>query len=338
MQASKLFSLNTTASLAIVLGLLLTFSAGLISGRHIASESNIDPGMLSEILSGPHFPYELEQPARSLALPAILQEVSAVSYVDEHRVAMVQDEQGIIFFCSLMDGKILSKVTFAGSGDYEGLVILNDEAWVLRSDGDLYHVNAIYSSKPSTRKIETPLKQKDDTEGLAYDAQEKQLLIGLKEPAKLNGKRRNNQRAIYAYDLERNFTSALPYMLLEMSELKRVYENQVSGKKSASFDPDKKQEFQPSDLAIHPITGHIYHIAAKGQLLVVSDRKGIIRFVRNLPNKIFRKPEGISFDPRGNMFIASEGNGSNGTLLEFRYQPVAEKTEPEITKTGFGLL
>jgi uncharacterized protein YjiK len=332
MQPNKLFSLDTTIQLAILLGLVLTFSFGLITGRHISNENQFNPDVLSENISGPHFPYELGQPTRTLALPAILREVSALSYVDEQRIAMVQDENGIIFFSSLRDGQILNKVTFAKSGDYEGIVILKDEAWVLRSDGDLYHVSEINTNKPSITKIETMLKHKDDTEGLTYDAQENQLLIGLKEPPELDGKRRNDKRAIYTYDLERNFMSASPYMTLDMSELKRVYENQVPGKKSNKFDPEKKQEFQPSDLAIHPITGHIYHIAAKGQLLVVSDRRGIIRFVRNLPDKIFKQPEGISFDPRGHMFIASEGSGSNGTLLEFRYQPVAAEAKSTLSR------
>jgi uncharacterized protein YjiK len=34
--------------------------------------------------------------------------------------------------------------------------------------------------------------------------------------------------------------------------------------------------------------------------------------------KIFRQPEGICFSPDGTMYIASEGDGMEGTLLKFK--------------------
>jgi uncharacterized protein YjiK len=338
MPKTKFINPKPVAQFAVALVLLVTFSSGLFMGRHVADEVRMSSGNGAGNISGPHFPYELEQPWRKLALPGELQEVSAISYVDGIRVAMVQDEQGTIFFCSFIDGHIMSKISFASTGDFEGLVILENEAWVLRSDGDLYQVSGLWRENPVITKVETLLKRGDDTEGLTYDAAEGQLLIGLKEPPSLGGERRKDKRAVFSYQLDRKFMSASPTMLLDMAELKRVYTSQVSGNKPEKFDPQRKTDFQPSDLAIHPITGHIYHIAAKGQLLVVSNRNGQIYFVRELPKKIFRQPEGISFDPDGNMLIVNEGAGSNGTLLEFRYQPSAPKIEVENTKIGIGFL
>lgn len=338
MQETRIIEPKTAAQLAIALALLITFSTGLIVGRHAADEIGVGLGNTADHISGPHFPYDLEQPFRKLALPGILQEVSAVSYIDSNRVGMVQDEQGTIFFCSIMDGHIVSKISFASSGDFEGLVIFDDQAWVLRSDGDLYQVSGLSQTQPAIRKVETFLKHKDDTEGLAYDVSGRQLLIGLKEPPNLGGERRTDKRVVFAYQLDRDLMSRSPFLLLDMAELKRVYSSQVSGNKPRLFDANRKTDFQPSDLAIHPITGHIYHIAAKGQLLVVSDRSGLIYFVRELPKDIFGQPEGISFDPRGNMLIVSEGAGSNGTLLEFQYQPIARKIEPNGPASSFGFL
>ncbi len=338
MQDTRILGPNSVAQFAIALALLVTFTTGLIIGRHVVSENRISPGNTTVHISGPHFPYELDQPVRKLALPGILEEVSAVSYVDGNRLGMVQDERGSIFFCSIMDGHIMSEIPFASSGDFEGLVILDDEAWVLRSDGNLYQVSGLRQPDPTTRKVDTFLRGKDDTEGLAYDAIGKQLLVGLKEPPNLDGDRRMDKRAVFAYQLERNIMPESPFLLLDMGELKRVYTSQVSGNKPQKFDPERKEDFLPSDLALHPITGHIYHIAASGQLLVVSDRSGQIYFVRELPKDIFRQPEGISFDPRGNMFIVSEGAGSNGMLLEFQYRPTARKIEPDRSMTDFSLL
>lgn len=338
MQETRIVGAKTAAQLAIALALLITFSTGLFVGRHAANDSGTSLSNTADHISRPHFPYELDLPVRTLALPGILQEVSAVSYVDSNRVGIVQDEQGTIFFCSIIDGHIISQINFASRGDFEGMVIFDDEAWVLRSDGDLYQVSGLSQSQPVIRKVETFLKRKDDTEGLAYDVSGRQLLVGLKEPPKLGGDRRIDKRAVFAYQLDRNLMSSSPFLLLDMAELKRVYRSQVSGDKPELFDAQRKKDFQLSDLAIHPITGHIYHIAAKGQLLVVSDRSGQIYFVRDLPKEIFSQPEGISFDAHGNMLIVNEGKGSNGTLLEFKYQPTARKIEPNGPAISFGFL
>ena len=338
MQDTKILGSKILAQFVVALALLITFSTGLFVGRHVSSESMTNQGNTAVQVSGPHFPYELEQAIHKIELPEILREVSAISYIDRGRIGMVQDEQGTIFICSIIDGRIINQISFASGGDFEGLAILDNEAWVLRSDGDLFHVRGLGDANPLTIKVETPLGKKGDTEGLVYDELEKQLLIGLKQPPKLKGKRDKDKRAVFSYKLDRNFMSESPFLVLNMKEIKRVYSSQVVGNKSQQFNLKTKKGFHPSDLAIHPITGHIYHIAARGQLLVVSDRSGQIYFVRDLPKLIFRQPEGISFDPRGNMFIVSEGVGGNGMKFEFKYQPIARKVETDVLTPGFSLL
>jgi uncharacterized protein YjiK len=338
MQSINLREINLAAHSALVLTLLVTFTTGLIVGRHITAESRESMTINEATISGPYFPYQLDSPIRMLSLPEQLKEVSAISFIDETRLAMIQDEEGIIFLCSRIDGHLIDKISFAGNGDYEGLVILDNEAWVLRSDGDLYHVSDVYGASPYAKKIETFLKSKDDTEGLSYDAFGHQLLIGLKEPPKLDGKRQLHKRAVFSYELQSNFMSATPFLLLDMNEIMHVYDKQMYADRKSKFDAGRKSDFQPSDLAIHPITGHIYHIAARGQLLVVSDRSGQIYYVRELPKAIFRQPEGITFDTRGTMFISNEGVSSNGTLLEFRFQPKPAKIEANKAAANFPLI
>jgi uncharacterized protein YjiK len=338
MQNFRLLRPKNLTLFVVSLALLITFSTGVIVGRHVVSEARAGKDNRAAEFIGPHFPYELEQAVRTVELPGALREASAISYIDRGRVGMVQDELGTIFICSIIDGSIINQIPFASSGDYEGLVILDDEAWVLRSDGDLFNVKGLASANPLTTKVETPLKKKDDTEGLAYDKIENQLLIGLKEPPKLYGKRQKNKRGVFSFHLDNKFMPESPFLLLDLDEIGRVYSNQVAGNKSWKNKQAKNKKFRPSDLAIHPVTGHIYHIAASGQLLVVSDRNGQVYFVRDLPRKIFRQPEGISFDPRGNMFIVSEGFDSKGMLFEFRFEPVMKKVETEKQTSSFSFL
>ena len=124
------------AQFAIALMLLLTFSVGMKTGRHIAHETKLASMESGVSALGPHFPYQLGQPVRKLALPAALEEASAVSYIDGAHVGMVQDEHGVLYIYSLIENRIIDAIPFADSGDYEGLVILDREAWILKSDGD----------------------------------------------------------------------------------------------------------------------------------------------------------------------------------------------------------
>lgn len=324
--------------MALTLMLLLAFSTGLKVGNHLADDYKSSEDSKASQISGPHFPYELDQAMRKLALPTVLSEASAVSYVDGRNVAILQDELGSIFIFSLYEGKIIREIPFAKSGDFEGLVVRDNQAWALRSDGDLYRVDQLNSQQPQSVKIETRLKSKDDTEGLAYDPLSRQLLVGLKEPPKLIDGRVKNKRAVYSFKMDAEYASESPFLLLDMGEVQRVYSSQVQSKNASHFDPEKKKSFQPSDLAVHPITGHIYHIAARGQLLVVSDRNGQIYFVRELPKSLFTQPEGICFDPRGNLFIVNEGAGGMASLLEFSYQPIMKPIKEDESITSFTLL
>ena len=69
-------------------------------------------------------------------VPGILREISAIVYLDENRFACVQDELGTIFIYNTETQKIEKEIEFAGPGDYEGLAIVNETAYVLRSDGE----------------------------------------------------------------------------------------------------------------------------------------------------------------------------------------------------------
>ncbi len=41
--------------------------------------------------------------------------------------------------------------------------------------------------------------------------------------------------------------------------------------------------------------------------------------IKQLDKKTFRQPEGICFDPEGNLFISNEGQGGKANILIFKY-------------------
>ena len=76
--------------------------------------------------SGYSFPYHVNQPLQSWELSKSLVEISGLGYIDEDRLACVQDEKGNIYIFNLDSGKIESKIDFGDDGDYEGLEIVKD--------------------------------------------------------------------------------------------------------------------------------------------------------------------------------------------------------------------
>jgi len=69
--------------------------------------------------------------------------------------------------------------------------------------------------------------------------------------------------------------------------------------------------------SIHPKTGNYYVLSANAHRLVVMNRNGKTLSSVALDPKLLRQPEGICFSPDGTLFIASEGDGKKGYLLQF---------------------
>ena len=77
----------------------------------------------TESLAGPEseLNYEILQ---KWDLPAVLDEISGIAWMGEHRIACVQDEDGIIFIYNLQTSKIEDKIEFSSGADFEGITVL----------------------------------------------------------------------------------------------------------------------------------------------------------------------------------------------------------------------
>lgn len=68
-------------------------------------------------------------------LPDELKEVSGIALMSEGKFACVQDEIGTIFIYDASQEKITDQIKFAGAGDFEGITLNGNSAYVLRADG-----------------------------------------------------------------------------------------------------------------------------------------------------------------------------------------------------------
>jgi len=269
------------------------------------------------------FPYQANEPGQSWELPSKLVEISGLSYADKNRLACVQDERGNIYIFNLESGEVEERIDFGGAGDYEGIEIIEDDAWVIKSNGTLYKVkNYLEDAEPKVKEYPTALSKKNDVEGLAYHPVNKNLLIACKGHPFVDKKEGKGFRAIYSFNRETKKIDMEPFLLIEMDAIK-YYKNyntmtQPGVELLAYFDSSKGDlSFQPSGIAIHPISGNIYILGSVGNLLLVFSREHQVLAMIDLRSKIHPQPEGICFDPDGTMYISNEGDGGNGTILKF---------------------
>jgi uncharacterized protein YjiK len=239
-------------------------------------------------------------------LPVVLKEISGIASIDSIRFACVQDEVGSIFIYNIETSTIQEEIPFAPAGDYEGITLVNDTAWVLRADGKLFEVSTLYSKATTITEYSTPLTANHNVEGICYDKNNNRLLLAIKN-AEPGGKA---YKSIYSFDLASKTMLPEPVFKIDMrQELK-------SGSKKRSI------EIMPSGIAIHPQTKDMYITDGRNSLLLILDAAGRSKNIIDLNNKEFNQPEGISFDINSNLFISNEGGKSNGNIL--KVEPVQE--------------
>ncbi|GHA61939.1 SdiA-regulated domain-containing protein [Pontibacter akesuensis] len=239
-------------------------------------------------------------------LPAALREVSGIAQLPDNLMACVQDEEGAIYLYDLNTKAVKRKIAFAGPGDYEGIAVDGNTAYILRSDGTLIEVAAFLGPKPEVTTHASVLTPEHNTEGLALDKKNNRLLVA----GKGFDTRLGDNKGIYAFDLGKRKMAQKPVITIPLAQKQFA----AKGKKKKS----KYDVFQPSSLEIHPKTGELYLLDAVNERLLVLSEAGAIQRAVDLDKGQLMQPEGLSFDSNGAMYIASEG-GKKGTGVIVKY-------------------
>ena len=229
-------------------------------------------------------------------LPEELSEVSAIEWLGNERFAAVQDEDGIIYIYDLNSERIEKQIRFGEGGDYEGLRISGNTAYVLRSDGTVFEIKEYMGPEPKTRPLKTSLSKIKgiDVEGLSLDKTNNRLLLAVKETRKDNG-----SRGVYSLNLDDRSSD-------------RVFEIKLS-------DPVLQKgegKFNPSEIEIHPKSGEYYILDARNPKLVILGTDAKPKSLDPLAEEDFSKPEGLSFTPDGTLYISNEAGDGPANILQ----------------------
>ncbi|MEM6641766.1 MAG: SdiA-regulated domain-containing protein [Bacteroidota bacterium] len=256
-----------------------------------------------------HF-YDLKKPNEKYFLPYVLEEISGISWKDG-RILAVDDERGKVFEYDLSSREITHTMEFYKGDDFEGVEMVQEEIFVLRSDGDLFAFDYTSSKTTAARKIETALGKKNDTEGLGYDPASHQLLIACKEKGAI-AESPIEGRAFYLFDLRKGQLLETPVFTIKPQDLKNFWELHRDFK----YEEDRIK-FKPAAISTHPISGDYYILSSVGKMIVVVNKSGKIRATYPIASRVLGQPEGLTFAPDGTMYISSEGEGDRAYILKF---------------------
>lgn len=236
-------------------------------------------------------------------LPRVLEEVSAIAYLDKERMACIQDEVGDLFIYNLISKKIEKRINFADKDDFEGLAMVDQSAYIMRSDGKIFKIDDIRVENPVIEEFDTKMSFKYDFEGFCYDPKKDRLLLAAKE----NGPNKDNKfKPVFEFKLGSKKLNETP--IFELTYDDPIFE----GLKSAGT----AKVFRTSEIQIHPKTGDIYMLdGVIGKLLILSDNWNPKKLYIFNPSD-FPQPEGIAFDPDGRTFISNEGEWQPANILE----------------------
>lgn len=267
------------------------------------------------------FGYFFNSENATFELPSLLREISGLSFIREGILATIQDEDGLLIIYDLSSNKILKKIEFSEPGDYEGVAIVEDDAFILQSNGTLYQVSEFDTQQYSVRKINTYLSENCDAEGLCYDQPNNQLLIACKNSVN-EGSRK--LKSIFAFDLKAEEILQNPAFKISLPEVQDKLDTDRFAEiilKTWHYINPKGIEgiFSPSGIAIHPIRNTIFILSANNKLILELDRKGEILGVLGFAESLMLQPEGITFSNEGTLYISNEGNAGSPNILQYNY-------------------
>ncbi|MBA6154473.1 SdiA-regulated domain-containing protein [Gelidibacter maritimus] len=239
-------------------------------------------------------------------LPDALDEVSGIVWVDDNTLACVQDENGIIYVYDLYESSIKEEIPFAGNGDYEGIALNKIDLFVMRSDGLLYEINNWREANRTISAHETGFKSSHNMESLVYSPNDSSLLTAPKDKDS-----DDSFKGIYKISMtDKSVDLDAPTYKIDLNA------DALSKYRSKKL----RKTFNPSEIAVHPITKDIYVLEGKNPKLMILDQQGALKTVLKLDEINFPQPEGMTFSTDGELYISNEAAGGSATihLVEFK--------------------
>jgi uncharacterized protein YjiK len=254
----------------------------------------------------PDVKYDLSKPVNKWELPPQLSEISGIVKLDNNQMLAIEDLHPTLYILNLGNGKasIADTISFYDTAkdkfDIEDVAVIGNDAYALWSHGSIFKITDWKKSK-QVKEIETGLDKKNNTEGLAYDPVTGNLLIACKNESGVEDEKKS-ARALYELDIKKETLLDKPFLVVESKDLKAISGDKI--------------KFFPSGVAVNPSTHDIYVISTKDtKCMAQFSHDGQLKTFTYLDKDLLEQPEGISFDPAGNLYISTEGKHGNPAYI-----------------------
>lgn len=253
--------------------------------------------------------YDLTNP-QVFQLDKRLDEISGIVFLDASNTIVAEnDEDGKLFSYSFTDKQITNSIKFGGKGDYEDIAFTGSDWYVLRSDGTLFFVQNSFTDSIKTEEFAFPEKA-NEFEGLLFDSTKQLLYLLCKSCIADADKRQIN---LYAFDINTKKWRQDANISLSTEPIQEMLKK-------------KKTTFNPSAIAMQPITKDYFILSGTDDMLVITDSFFKVKDSYKLDAGLYKQAEGICFAKNGDMFISNESAKKGpATILYFKYNPVNEQ-------------
>ena len=217
-------------------------------------------------------------------LPDGLEEVSGLGLAGDELLA-VADEEGEVYRLDRGTGAVKTRARFWKDGDYEGIEVVGEDVWVVKSTGTLYRIQQQGKEGQTVEKYNTWLTGENDVEGLGYDAANHRLLLACKDDARDDG-RPKEDRYVFSFDLATRVLAEEAVYTIDRGEA--------------------LEDFAPSALAVDPTDGKLYLTSSVEDLLLILEADGSFHSVYELDSELLPQAEGLAIGPDGILYISTE--------------------------------
>lgn len=235
-----------------------------------------------------------------------LAEISGIAW-NKNSLLVIEDESSVIFELEHPTGKILQKEKFEKNRDVEDILVNGSDAWVLRSNGNLYRISHFLTDSASTSIFEFPIRESRDMEAFVLSPDKTSIYIFCKA---CEWDESPDKSSVFRFSLSSLTFEEIPFKTLHLSQFESILPKDR-----------KKIKLQPSAAAYHPITRELFLLSSTDKWLMVLDQECNPQSIHFLDPKSFWQAEGMTFDEQGNLFISNEAGIKSANWLSFPYAP-----------------
>jgi len=193
---------------------------------------------------------------------------------------------------------------------------------VIESKGDIYEISN-YSNNPLIVKFKTPLKGQNDIEGISYDESTNSLLLSIKEKNLDKAGKKNSQKNIYAFSLDKKIFKTLPAYQIKFKRIEDFFKGDKLSEISKRFlraigNENQNEIIKPTSITFKLGSKDLYVLSFINNIIIIMNAADSIKQIIPFHDKAFSQPEGIAFNSKGELYISNEGHKHPGNIIKIK--------------------